>query len=212
MKRAMVVFAVLVLVVVSGYFGYRKYEEHKIINSIYPFVKDTTLIVKSDWAYVVVEGGKSLITRENLVEKLEADIWEINKRIFDTEAVATPSTKEKINTILSYLKSCKELLLAQLNVEQKEHDVFTTSRFATALMTIDEYDKYVGSPDFETKDLSTISEEGERVRQSFLRLKQARKELLIASQKLVELLPKIATVVPQKYLLDKFTLEGGAKK
>ena len=209
MKRALIVLLIVLLVGVmvgAGYFGFKKYEEQKIIKSVVPDVKNTSIRVKNILTYETESGSK--ITYKELIEKLEAYISEIDKKILETETASTSSTKEKINVILSYLKGCQELLRAQLAKNRNELVVTSSLQWADKAV-----DLYKGAGYYENDYARKTADEAIKdMNKAFSEYYEARTELSATSRKLSELLPKVAAVVPQENLIDKSTLEIVAKK
>ena len=139
MKRSMkLALALLAVVAVAG-FGYWQYtvlRDDRVIDSMKPAVKNTSLRVTNALALLHSPNA----TYQETFRQLDADVTEIGNRLLDVQTASTPSTVLWMRAMGGYLTAGQELLRAQSGLFRRRlrvtaaldsaHDTMT--RFAAA--------------------------------------------------------------------------------
>ena len=92
----------VVLILVAAYFAYIKYQDHKFIDLVVPHVKNTSLRLANVLRYETKSGEMKTtanITYNELFEKIESDIIEVDKKILEIQTITTASHKEQSDLI-----------------------------------------------------------------------------------------------------------------
>jgi hypothetical protein len=122
LNKKVIGIVLLLLCVLAAYFGYVKYAEHKLIESLSPHVKNTSLRLANTLSY---ETDTTNATFLELFSKLESEISEIDKRLLEVQTIASPANKATTDVVIDYIKSGKELLRAELNASRKQLAIVT---------------------------------------------------------------------------------------
>lgn len=201
MRKRLVILSVLLFIVIGiGFLGYRKYQENKIMSAIYPHIKNTSLRVSNALGY---ETESSKITYKELLEKLEADIAEIDKRLLEVQTLSTGGTKEKISVVVSYLKGSLDLIRAQLMMNRKLLAYKSSVTLAGKVIDLYQETSYYGR-EFALRTMNNAVKDMEKER---VEAKEAAAAFLGSAKKLTELRAKTAEVIPSENLIESALLE-----
>ncbi len=105
------------LVMLGGYFSFKKYDEYKFTESITPHIKNSSLRITNEIHLLLAK--ESHITYGEAFQKLETDIAEIDKKNLEIQSIANSSTKNRADPALAYLQGGQEILRAMLIVYRK---------------------------------------------------------------------------------------------
>ncbi len=120
MKKKLTILILAGIAIAAGYAGFTKYEQHRIVESITPHIKNVSLRLTND-LYVWTKETK--ITYKELFEKLESDIAEIDKQIVDVQTIATATNMKITDSAVAYLRVSQELLRSLLFRDRKSLDL-----------------------------------------------------------------------------------------
>lgn len=196
----------VVLVAISGYFGFTQYEQHKFVESIRPHVKNSSLRVMNATRYETDDGSR--ITFKELFEKLESDIAEIDKRILEVQTIATPGNKEITEPVLEYLRGSQELLRSLLTKYRKRLAVSNasewTNRAINELRTAGAYgaEHAIKASDKALKDYQKAIDE----------YTESTIDVLGATKNLKSAYVKVAAILPSDVLVDLVIIDAIVRK
>lgn len=203
-KGITVLFAVLAIA--GSYLAYAKYEENKFVESLKPHVKNSSLRLANALRYETEEATK--ITYQELFEKLEADIAEVDKRILEVQTSEIPRYKDKADTVLAYLRGSQELLRCVLMKYRKQLAYGSAVEWATKSLDELKSASYYGFDSAYKSSGKAIDD----INKAEKEYSEAVSAVLSATKKMRELRIKAASVMPVDTLVDAAIFEAFAKK
>lgn len=194
-----------VLLVVSCivvYYGVNKYQEYQFIESVSPYVKNTTLRLKSCIRY---ESDKSDgITYKELFRKIEESISETDKNILAVQTAATEKQKNTSKLLEDYLIGAQELQRALLSKYRKE--LSFSSSYERAKELTEEL-KTSSSYSFDlNKKLAT--EALEEMKKAAAEGGEASKDIVSAAKNLKEKSQGISAILPSEFIIEGSALDA----
>lgn len=184
----------------AAYFGYVKYSEHKLIESLAPHIKNTSLRVANALAY---ENDSANMTFIELFSKIESDIAEIDKRLLEVQTIASPANKAKTDAVIDYLKSGQGLLRSLLGIYQKELAIITGTKVGETIRKA-----YENSNSYTVEYAKNAYEEAEEnLRKAYAEKKEARTVFLASLKIMDKSRVKMSAFMPAEKLLDSTVLK-----
>ena len=204
MKRSMklaLALALLAVVAVAGigYWQYTILRDNRVIDSVKPAVKNTSLRVTNALALL----HSPSVSYQEAFRQLDDNVTEIGNRLLDVQTAATPSTVVWMRVIGDYLAAAQELLRAESQMfRQRLH-------WATALETAHDTIKRLGQADneFERKLLNRQSSDAiaDASRQATL-LYGAGHDFEVALDKFIAARERLTSFVAPDALVDPAAL------
>lgn len=205
MKKKLIIVIAAAMVIVAGYVGFLKYEQHKFVESITPHVKNASLRLANVMRY---ETEKTKITYKELFEKLESDIAEIDKRILDVQTISTPSNKEVTDPVLEYLKGSQEFIRSLLSKYRKQLALSSASDWASnSIEGIRDAGPY--GVEYASKAADKAIKELGKAEKEY---NESIPDVLNATNNLKRARANLATTMPSDALADVAIFEAVAKK
>ncbi|MGE0113098.1 hypothetical protein [Aquabacterium sp.] len=116
MKKT-IILVIVILTGIAGYFGYQEYKVNEFVDIASPHLKNTSIRVAGEIDYMLASNSK--ITYKELLEKLEEDISEMDKRSLEIQTVASERNKEISLLAVEYVKASQVLSRSFLNHARK---------------------------------------------------------------------------------------------
>ncbi|GEM_PF-2599088 len=177
MRKKIVVAIVAIAVIVGAYFGYKKYQEHKLIEELSPIVKMAT--IKTEY---IMGNGASGMSYEDIFKAIDKSINEIDKGIEQTKLKSNEKNKEITAPAVEYLEGCAAYLRAAKSFYYNDvSERIVTKAFNTIKDEDDNTGEKVDLMIEYVKKLRTFQEDGVRLHEDFLRVTS---KILDNSQKL----------------------------
>ncbi len=206
MKKKLIIVIAAAIVIAAGYTGFLKYEQHKFVESITPYVKNASLRLANVMRY---EQEETNITYNELFEKLESNIAEIDKRILDVQTISTSSNKEVTDPVLEYLKGSQEFIRALLSKYRKQIALSSASDWATSsiesIRDAGSYDGLVYASKAADKAIKELGEAEKEYNESIPDVRNA-------TNKMKKVRTNLAASMPSDALVDAAIFEAVAKK
>jgi len=111
MKRKIILVGLVMVALAGVYFSVQWYKQSQLIKAITPHVKNVSLRTTNSLNYDINDNTN--ITYKELLEKIDADISEADKRILEVQTLTTSLKQANTDIVISYLRGCQELLRAQ---------------------------------------------------------------------------------------------------
>ena len=108
MLKKIIPIIVLIAILAGGYIGFKIYDAQRFLSAVTPHIKNTSLRVINAARFDTEKGSN--ITYKELLEKIDGDVAEIDKRLLEIQTISTTDTKEKTDPIVEYLKASQEFL------------------------------------------------------------------------------------------------------
>lgn len=118
MPKKIIPIIVFIVVLVGGYIGFKIYDAQRFLNAVTPHIKNTSLRVINAARFETEKDSK--ITYKELLEKIDGDVAEIDRRLLEIQTISTTDTKEKTDPIVEYLKASQEFLRSLSSKYKKE--------------------------------------------------------------------------------------------
>ena len=206
--RTIIVAVVILLLTAAGYFGHKKYEEHKFVESITLHVKNASVRVANAVRY---NQEPNKITYNEFFAKLDTDVSDIDKRILEIQISSTPVTKEKTDAIVSYLRACQRLLRSIVAKDRKSIAVDSTVEWARQRKeyvedVLDNGSSIVKST-LKTSLLKATKESMDALKKAQYEWEEAISDLSAAARELSDSRSKVLGVVSVDSLIDSAALE-----
>lgn len=188
-----------------GYFAYKKYEQYKLVSSLSPQVKNTSLRLSMALSYEI---ENTQITYKELFDKLDSDIIEIDKKILDVKTLMTSRNSEKTEPILIYIKECQELIRAIASKYRKEfassssHDL-AENQF-NDLKTADKY-----SIEYAERNFKKANADFTKARDEYI---TSISDLLLTLVKFKNILDRVNIIMSKDDLIDVASIDAYLEK
>jgi hypothetical protein len=183
-------------IVIAGYLGYLIYHEHKLITQITPSVKYVSIRINDLLKYEV---GPSQITFQEIFDKSDLSIREIDNKVSDVQALSTPATSKKIEPVMIYMKSGRNLLRAQ---SAKYHALLASSRakdFTEKILKEYETGRSSGNPIFTARD---VYEAEQKEKEKEKEYRESSLNFRVALSKFSDSYKPATTIIPTDCLVD----------
>lgn len=154
MRKKITAAAVLIVLLIGGYLGFKIYSDRQYLEAVTPHIKNTSLRVTNAARF---ETETSKVTYKELFERLDGDVAEVEKRLLEVQTLSTPDTKERTDLITSYLKASQEFLRALASKYRKQLAV--TSAIEWAKQRDDDFWNDSGYSSYALKAASKAREE-----------------------------------------------------
>lgn len=124
MSKKIIPIIVFIVVLVGGYIGFKIYDAQRFLNAVTPHIKNTSLRVINAARFETEKDSN--ITYKELLEKIDGDVAEIDKRLLEIQTISTVDTKEKTDPIVEYMKASQDFLRS-LSLKYKKQLTLTSA-------------------------------------------------------------------------------------
>ena len=207
MKRFVIALPIVILILVSvGYVAYGRYQHARVLESMIPHVKNSSLRVANSSRYEFEED--SHITYKELFEKLESDIAEIDKHLLEVQTRSSTKTSALTNPTVEYLKASQEYLRALLQKYRKQLNLQSALRWANESLDELRGSSYYGFEYAKRRSDKAIAD----VKKAEQEFSESLPDVLAAVTKLKDARSRVKSLYPEDALIAVGQLEMVAAK
>jgi hypothetical protein len=193
-------------IVVAGYIGYLIYNEHKFITQISPSVKYVSTRINDLLKYEV---EPSQIRFQELFDKSDLSIREIDNKVSEVQALSTTATSKKIEPVMNYMKSGQDLLRAQSAKYHAQLASSTAKDFTEKILKEYETGRSPGNPIFTARDVYE-AEQKEKKKEEESR--ESSLNFRLALSKFSDSYKPATTIIPADCLVDMALVRNSMQK